>query len=156
MLIVYLACARVGRGESFKIDSGVRQGCIMSPWLFTVNIDAEKKVKMGVTFLEERLPDLLYGDELFLCDESEEDLRAVVGRLVQVCSRRGLKVNAGGEEGLECEFCVDGMRLNHVSEFKYLGGLKMLLGLGLILGICMSHCSFLFLCMIVRGIRFGL
>ena len=27
----------------------------------------------------------------------------------------------GGEEGLECEFCVDRIRLGHVSEFKYLG-----------------------------------
>ena len=27
----------------------------------------------------------------------------------------------GGEEGLECEVCVDGMRLEHLSEFKYLG-----------------------------------
>ena len=43
--------------------------------------------------------------------------------------RRGLEVNAskskvmllGGEEGLECEVCVDGIRLEHVSEFKYFG-----------------------------------
>ena len=28
-----------------------------------------------------------------------------------------------GEEGLECEVRVDGIRLEHVSEFKYLGGL---------------------------------
>ena len=27
----------------------------------------------------------------------------------------------GREEGLECEACVEGMRLEHVSEFKYLG-----------------------------------
>ena len=26
-----------------------------------------------------------------------------------------------GEGGLECDVCVDGMRLEHVSEFKYLG-----------------------------------
>ena len=26
-----------------------------------------------------------------------------------------------GEEGLECEVCVDGMQLEHISEFKYLG-----------------------------------
>ena len=45
-----------------------------------------------------------------------------------MCRRRGLKVNAGkskvillgGEEGLECEVCVDGLYLEHVSEFKYL------------------------------------
>ena len=41
----------------------------------------------------------------------------------------GLKVNAGkskamvlgGEQGLECEVRVDGIRLEYVSEFKYLG-----------------------------------
>ena len=27
----------------------------------------------------------------------------------------------GREEGLECEVCADGIRLEHVSEFKYLG-----------------------------------
>ena len=51
------------------------------------------------------------------------------GTFVEVCKRRDLKFNAGkskvimlgGEEGLECEVCVDGMRLEHVSEFKYLG-----------------------------------
>ena len=50
---------------------------------------------------------------------------AKVGRFVEVC-RRGLKVNAGkskvillsGEEGLECEVHVDGIRLEHVLEFK--------------------------------------
>ena len=46
-----------------------------------------------------------------------------------VSRRRGLKVNAdknkvmvlNGEEGLECEVNVDGIYLEHVSEFKYLG-----------------------------------
>ena len=97
-----------------------------------------KEVKMGmgrrgVRFMEEgtkcRLPGFLYADDLFLCGESEEDLKAMVGRFVEVCRRRGLKVNAGkrkvmlinGEEGLECEVHVDGVRLEHVSEFRYLG-----------------------------------
>ena len=43
--------------------------------------------------------------------------------------RRGLKFNVGKskvmvlneEEGLECEVHVDGIHLEHVSEFKYLG-----------------------------------
>ena len=47
-------------------------------------------------------------------------------RFVDVCGR-GLKVNAGksklmvlnGEEGLEFEAYVDGMRLECASEFKY-------------------------------------
>ena len=66
---------------------------------------------------------------MVLFAESEEDLRTMVGRFVEVCRRRGLKVNANktkvmvlnGEEELECEVSVDGMQLENVSEFKYLG-----------------------------------
>ena len=69
----------------------------------------------GVRLMEDRgkwrLPGHLYADDLALCGESEEDLRAMVGHFVEVCRRIGLKVNAGkskvmiinGEEGLECE-----------------------------------------------------
>ena len=66
----------------------------------------------------------MYAGDLVLCNDSKENLRAMVGRFIEVCRRRGLKsmvVVLGGEEGLECEVCVDGMRLEHVSEFKYLG-----------------------------------
>ena len=41
------------------------------------------------------MPDLLYADNLFLCGESEEDLRAMVGCFVEGCRVRGLKDNAG-------------------------------------------------------------
>ena len=45
-----------------------------------------------------------------------------------MCRRRGLNTNAGKskgmvlgeEESLECEVCVDGIRLEYVSELKYL------------------------------------
>ena len=87
--------------ECFRVDSGVRQVCIMSSWLFNVYMNAVMK----------ELPGLFYADDLVMCGELEEDLRAIVRRLIQVCRRRGLKVNAGkskimvlnGEEGLECE-----------------------------------------------------
>ena len=110
----------------------------MSPWFFNLYMDTVmKEVKMGmgrrgVRFQKEgrewRLPGLLYADDLVLCGESEEDLRVMVGRFFEVCRRSGLKVNEGknkvmvlvGEEGLECEVCVDGIRLD-VSECKYLG-----------------------------------
>ena len=59
--------------ECFRIDSCVRQGCIMSPWFSNVYLDAVMKVKMGmgrngVRFQEEgrewRLSGLLYADDL--------------------------------------------------------------------------------------------
>ena len=45
----------------------------------------------------------------------------MVGHFVEVCRRRGLKVNTGksnvmvlnGKEGLECEVHVDGVRLEY-------------------------------------------
>ena len=83
-----------GESECFRINSGVRQGCIMSPCLFSVYMDAVMEVKMGMGG-EWRLPGLLYADYLVLCGESEEDLRAMVGRFAEVCRRKGLKVNAG-------------------------------------------------------------
>ena len=87
-----------------------------------------KKVRFMDKGREWRLPGLSHADDLVLCGESEEDLRAMMERFVDVCRRRGLKVNEGkskvivlgGEEGLEWEVCVDGIRLEHVSEFKYL------------------------------------
>ena len=59
--------------------------------------------RRGVRLMEEgrewRLPQLLYADNLVLCRESEDHLRIMVGRFVEVCRRRGLKVNAGKEQG---------------------------------------------------------
>ena len=52
-----------------------------------------------------------------------------MGRFFEVCKRRGLKINTGkrrvmvqnGEEGLECQVHVDGIHLEHISEFIYFG-----------------------------------
>ena len=44
---------------------------------------------------EWRLTGLLYADDLVLCSESEDELRAMVGCFAGVCRRRGLKVNTG-------------------------------------------------------------
>ena len=111
----------------------------MSPWLFNVHMDGvmkEVKIGMGrrgVSLLEDgrewKLHGFLYADDLVLCGNSEEDLRVMVGRFAEMYRRRGLKVNTAKskvmvlnrEEGLECEVHVDELRLEHVSENKYLG-----------------------------------
>ena len=51
-----LPVLRVKRGESecFRINRGVRQRCIMSPWLFNVYMDpVMKEAKMGMGRREE-------------------------------------------------------------------------------------------------------
>ena len=111
------------------------------------------------------MPFLLYADDLVLCGESEEDLRAMVGRFVEVCRKRGLKVNTGeskvilldGEEGLECEVCINRyvyrmsrnlntwdvfwtnevqMKQSVVGSWRVGGGLQVLLGFWLMLRVC--------------------
>ena len=67
---------------------------------------------------EWRLPGLLYANYLVLCGETEEDLRGMVGRFAEVCKSKVMVLN--GEEVLECEVHVDGIRIEHVLEFKYL------------------------------------
>ena len=126
---------KAGESERLRNDFGVRQVCIMFPWIFNVYIDAAKKeVKMGigrrgVIFLQEeskwRLLGLLYAEVY----KRPCVMRPMVGRFVEVCRRRELKINAdktkvmvlNGEEGLEFGVHVDGIRLKHFSEFKYLG-----------------------------------
>ena len=82
--------------ERFRIDSGVRKGCIMSPWLFNVQSIYGWSDEGGEDGdgRECRLPGLLYADELVLYGELEEGLRVMVGWFTEVCRRRGLKVNA--------------------------------------------------------------
>ena len=49
--------------------------------------------RRGVRFHKEkrewRLPGILYADDIILCDEREEDLRAIVGGFVELCRKRG-------------------------------------------------------------------
>ena len=59
------------------------------------NVDGEEGSEIQEKGRECRLLGLLHADYLVLCGESEEDLRAVVGRFIEVCSGRGLQVNAG-------------------------------------------------------------
>ena len=63
-----------------------------------------KKLKMGmgeigVRFLEEgkewRLPGILYTDDLVLCGDPEEVLKAMLLHYVEIFRRRRLKVNVG-------------------------------------------------------------
>ena len=73
--------------------------------------DEDGKKGVGEEGKEFRLPGLLYADNLVLCSESDEDLKAIVGRFVEAYRRRGLKVSVGkstvmvlSHEGeLECE-----------------------------------------------------
>ncbi len=90
--------------ESFSLEVGVRQGCLMSPWLFNIYMDGcirEMKVRvwdlgarLSIRGVEQPLVVGLYADDTVLLDESEGILQRIVGEFDGVC-RIKLKVNAG-------------------------------------------------------------
>ncbi len=91
--------------ESFNIEFGVRQGCVMSQRLFNIYMDGcirEMKVKvrdlgarLNVTGVEQPLVPGLYADDTVLLAETEGMLQGTVDETDRVCKKRKLKVNAG-------------------------------------------------------------
>ena len=124
---------------SFELKMGLKQGCVMSPWLFNIFMDGvlrEMKARTlgrGVALnLEGRqwkLSSVLFADDAVLVAESEEDLGRLVREFDNVCKRRNLTLNVGKtkvmvmERGTDtqCRICLNEQVLENVSEFKYLG-----------------------------------
>ena len=102
------ACARVGNdvSEWFPVNVGLKQDCLMSPWLFNVYIDGvvrEMNVRVlgkGQDLLSANggrcdINRLLYADDTALVADSEEKLCRLVSEFGRVCERRKLRVNVG-------------------------------------------------------------
>ena len=138
------ACVRVCReeGEWFRVGVGLRQGCVMSPWLFNVFMDGVmKEVResvgdVGATMWDARrntewkVEWLMFADDTVLVGDSEEKLERLVQEFGRVCHRWKLAVNEGkskvmriGKNGEENEVNVslNGRRMEEVETYRYLG-----------------------------------
>ena len=101
------ACVKVDGelSDSFAVEVGVRQGCVMSPWLFNIFMDGcmrEMKAKVGKIGARLKLNGVdwsvtacLFTDDTVLLAESERELQRVVDQFHSVCSRRKLRVKVG-------------------------------------------------------------
>ena len=77
---------RTGHGTTdwFQIGKGVRQGCILSPWLF--NLYAEyimrnaglDEAQAGIQIPGRDINNLRYADDTILMTESEEELKSLL------------------------------------------------------------------------------
>ena len=137
------ACVRVGDevSECFEVKMGLRQGCVMSPWLFNVYMDGVVRevyarvngmgVKMRVNGESEWiLSQLLFADDTALVAESAEQLQCLVREFGRVCERRKLRINVDKSKvmsvGVNFEpslpnIMLNGERMEVVNSFKYLG-----------------------------------
>ena len=136
-------CVKVGNevSEWFESKVGLRQGCVMSPWLFNIYMDGvvrEVYARVGgngVNLVEDdgrhwELCQVLFADDTALVADSEDKLQKIVEEFDRVCVRRKLKINVNKSKVMRCSRREDGRRLNvrlngerleEVDSFKYLG-----------------------------------
>ena len=85
------------RGRRMGRNRGLRQGCVLSLFLFAIYIrkTVEKLVasKLGVTIGGVRVPALIFADDIVLCARSEIELSKLLGILWQELEKMGLENN---------------------------------------------------------------
>ena len=89
------ATVRTGHGPTdwFQIGKGVRQGCILSPWLFNLNAEYImrnawlEEAQAGIKIARRNINNLRYADDTTLMAESEEEPKSLL-----------MKVKEGSEQ----------------------------------------------------------
>ena len=93
------AMVRTGHGPTdwFQIGKGVRQGCILSPYLF--NLYAEyimrnarlEEAHAGIKIASKNINNLRYTDDTNLMAENEEELKILLMKVKEKSEKIGLK-----------------------------------------------------------------
>ena len=94
------ATVRTGHGTTdwFQIGKGVRQGCILSPYLFNSYAEYIKRnagldeAQAGIKIAGRNIKNLRYADDTILMEESEE-LKSLLMKVKEESEKAGLKLN---------------------------------------------------------------
>jgi len=135
-----LECSVLVDGEKSrysKLQQGVRQGCPLSPILFSCYINGlvdRLKAVGGVTIGDKELCALLYADDIVLTADTPEILQAMIDEVAAYTSQWRLSLNtkktqvmvvrpSSGDSGnVEGEYWLfQGKALEIVRKYKYLG-----------------------------------
>jgi len=117
----------------FSISKGVRQGCVLSPYLFNIiaemtTTEALENFSCGFKIGGRKVNNLRYADDIVLITTTPTELQALLNRIRIAGMKYGLVINKGktkvmATEGDNTVITVDGDALQHVDHFQYLGAL---------------------------------
>ena len=125
--------------EPFQTVSGLRQGCILSPLLFSFAMEKITRTILnrpeGMIInnnINNNIKDLSYADDIDLIAPTLEDLGNMASDLNEMASRIGLSINENktklmkitkGDDQNNNVVVVGGLNVAYVNEFKYLGSI---------------------------------
>ena len=95
------ATVRTGHGtiDWFQIGKEVHQGCILSPWLFTLYAEyimrnaGLEEAQAGIKIARRNINNLRYADDTTIMAESEEELKSLLMKVKVESEKVGLKLN---------------------------------------------------------------
>ena len=88
-----------GTADWFQIGKGVRQGCILSPYLFDLHAEyimrntGLEETLAGIKITGRNIDNLRYADDTTLMAESEEQLKSLLMTVKDESEKFGLKLN---------------------------------------------------------------
>ncbi|XP_070529779.1 calponin homology domain-containing protein DDB_G0272472-like [Cardiocondyla obscurior] len=123
-------------GKSFWTTKGVRQGCPLSPSLFTLLLaDIDEELERGgwggIRIKDRRVYSLAYADDIALLAENEAGMKGMIKSMEEYVKEKGLEVNVkktkimrcrkGGGRWKKTKWVWKGEEIEEVKSFKYLG-----------------------------------